>query len=121
MKRIEEKIRDAVEEGVMSKVAGGFKHGNDRVWWDGAKVCVSYRGNQVFEYENATGRWWLDDCGWATTMTKSRTAAAMEAVGLPYRFFVRKYDMWLRNEDTGREWKCGDGRIMKEDAESAGL
>lgn len=121
MKKINEHIRDAVEEALVSKKPGERAFGNARVSWDGKSTRVSYCGNPVFQYDSKTNDWWLDDCGWPTTMTKEKTAAALVAAGLPYRYFVRKGCMWLRNADTGKEWKCGSGRITRQDVEIAGL
>lgn len=121
MKTVNEKIKEAVEDAVVSNGQGRRKFGNCLVEWDGRFARVSYCGNRVFEYDRKTDGWWLDNCGWPTRMTREKTEACMEALGLPYRYFVRKRCQWLRNLDTGREWKCGDGRITEADIDRAGL
>ena len=121
MKTVNSKIREAVETAVVSGTTGHKKFGNCRVVWDENNAKVSYCGNVVFDFDKKNKSWTLDNCGWCTAMTREKTEACMEAIDLPYRYFIRKREQWMRNIDTGREWKCGDGPITQTDVECAGI
>lgn len=121
MNKINQNIRDAVETALVSKHDGCRKFGNAAIAWSSKDVAVSYCGNQVFGFDKRTRKWWIDNCGWVTRMTKDKVEACMEAAGLPYRYFIKNRAQWLRNVETGMTWKCGDGRIDQKAVELAGL
>lgn len=121
MRKINQKIRDAVETAIVSKTDGRCKFRKAVVTWSKDDIAVCYYGNQVFEYDKRTGGWWINNCGWPTAKTREKVEACMEAVSLPYRYFLKKGEQWLRNIDTGMTWKCGDGRITPQDIEFNGL
>lgn len=121
MNKIDTSIKDAVETALVSKHEGHRTFGNATVAWNGADVAVAYCGNQVFKFDKRTKNWWINNCGWITRMTKNKVEACMEAAGLPYRYFIKRREQWLRNVETGMTWKCGNGRITQRDIESAGL
>lgn len=121
MNKINQNIRDAVETALVSKTGGRRKFGNAVVMWSKNDVVVCYCSNQVFSFDKRTRDWWISNCKWRTSMTRTKVEACMEAAGLPYRYFVKKGEQWLRNVDTGMTWKCGDGRITPQRIEIAGL
>lgn len=121
MRKINQKIRDAVETAIVSKTDGRCKFRKAVVAWSKDDVAVCYCSNQVFSFDKRTKDWWISNCGWPTAMTREKVDACMEAAGLPYRYFVKNGVQHLRNVDTGMTWKCGDGRITPLDIEFNGL